>query len=87
MSHTAKSQSIVLDTLDIFGILLDGVGVVETEVTLTTVFLGQSEVDGDGFGVSDVQIAIRFWWETRLHSTSVFTLSQVIDDLLLNETH
>ena len=83
----SQPLDIVLDALDIFGILLDGVGVVETEVTLTTVFLGQSEVDGDGFGMSDVQIAIRLWWKTGLHSTSVLTLSQVIDDLLLNETH
>ena len=39
---------VILDALDILCIFLDGVGIVETEVTDTTVFLGQAEVDGNG---------------------------------------
>ena len=78
---------IVLNALDIFRILLDRVGVVKTEVTDTIVFLGQSEVDGNGLGMSDMQITIGLWWETRLHPTTVLAFCQVIDHFLLNKTH
>ena len=83
----SQPLDIVLDALDVFSILLDGVGVVETKVALTIVFLGQPEVDGDSLGVSDVQIAIGLWWETGLHSASVLTLCQVVDHLLFNEAN
>ena len=77
--------NIVLDALDVFSIFFNGVGVVEAQVALTAVFLGQSEVDGNGFGVSDMQVAVWLWWETGLHSATVLTLCQVIDNFLFNE--
>ena len=76
---------IVLDALDIFRIFLDGVCIIEAEVTHSSVFLGQTEVDGDSLGVSDVQITIGLWWETGLHPASVLTFCQVVDHLLLDE--
>ena len=82
-----KPLDIVLDALDIFCILLNGVGVIEAQITCTTIFLGKSEIDSNSLGVSDVQIAIWLWWETGLQSTSVLTLSQIIDHLLLNEAN
>ena len=78
---------IILNALDIFRILFDWVGVVKTEVTDTVIFLGQSEVDGNGLGMSDVQLPIGLWWETGLHPTAVFAFCQVIDHFLLNKTH
>ena len=81
----AKPLDIVLDTLDIFGILLYWVCVVETQVALTAIFLGKSEVDSNSLGMTDVQIAVWLWWETGLHSASVLTFCQIIDHFLLNE--
>ena len=62
----SEPLDIVLDTLDIFRIFLDRVGVVETEIAGAAIFLGQTEVDGDSLGMTDVQIAIGLWWKTRL---------------------
>ena len=78
---------IVLDALDIFCIFLNGVGVIETEVTLTTVFLGQTEVNGDGFGVTDMQITVWLWWKTGLHPSTILAFCQIVNHLLLDETH
>ena len=83
----AKPLDVVLDTLDIFGVFLDGIRIVETEVTLTTVFLGQTEVDGDGLGVSDVQIAVGLRWETGLEPAAVLTFGEVVDHLLFDEAN
>ena len=82
-----KPLNIVLDALDIFCIFLDRVGVVEAQVALTAIFLGQSEVDGDSFSVSDMQVSVWLWWETGLHSATVLTFGQIIDDFLLNEAY
>ena len=83
----AKPLNIVLDALDIFCIFLNRVCVVETKVTSTAIFLGQTKVDSYSLGMSDMQIAIWLWWETGLHSASVLTLSQIIDYFLLNEAN
>ena len=83
----SQPLDVIFDALDILCIFLDGVGIVETEVTDTTVFLGQTEVDGNGLGMSDVQVAIGLWWEAGLHSAAVLTFCQVIDDFLLNEAN
>ena len=38
--------------------------VVETQVALAAVFLGQAEVDADALGVADMQVAVGFGRET-----------------------
>ena len=86
-SLETKPLDILLDILDKFCILLHGVGIVEAQVALATVFLGQSEVDGNSLGMTDVQIAVWLWWETGLHSASVLTFCQIIDHFLLNEAN
>lgn len=48
-----------IDTL--FGF---GIRIVETEVTTSVVVLGVSEVNGDCFGMSDMEVPIGFGWET-----------------------
>ena len=50
----AEPLDVVLDALDVFGVFLDGVGIVETEVAHAIVALGDAEVEGDGLGVADV---------------------------------
>ena len=43
----------------IFYVLLHRIGIVEAQVAQPAVLLRQPEVDADGFGVADVQIAVR----------------------------
>ena len=40
-------------------IFLGGIGVVHAQVALTGVFGGEAEIQADGFGVADVQVAVR----------------------------
>ena len=83
----SQPLDIVLNAFNIFCIFLDGVCVIETQIALTTIFLGQTEVDSNSLGMSDVQITIGFRWKTGLHSAAVLTLCQVVDHLLFNEAN
>ena len=81
----SQPLDIVLNTLDIFRIFLDGVCVVETEVTDAAVFLGQTEVDGDGLGVAYMQVTVGLGWEACLQATAVLPCFQVFSHNLLYE--
>ena len=63
---------VLLDCIDIFGILLDGIGVVETQIALATVFLCQTEIDADTFGVAYMEVAVRLGRESCLNARSAF---------------
>ena len=77
---------VVFDALDVFCILLLGVGVVKAQITLATVFLGQSEVYGDSLGMTDMQVAVGLRRETGLNPTGILACCQVVFDHLLNKT-
>ena len=47
------------DGIHVFGIFLHRIGIVEAQVAQPAVLLRQPEVDADGLGVADVQIAVR----------------------------
>ena len=55
---------VLLDGVNILGILLDRVCIVEAEVGLSAVFLGKAEIDADTLRMSDVKISVRFRRET-----------------------
>ena len=63
-------MDVLLDCINIFGIFFGGVGVVETQVTLTAELPGCAEIHADGFGVSDVEIAVGLGWETGVYHLS-----------------
>ena len=52
------------------GLFLFGIGVVEAQVAFAAEFGGEAEVQADGFGVADVQIAVRLRGETRVHAAA-----------------
>ena len=54
-----QPADVVLDRLDVFGVLGGGVGVVEAEVGAPPVPGGQAEVEQDRLGVADVEEAVR----------------------------
>ena len=62
---------IVLDRIDVLDVLLDRVGVVEAEVADATEIGGDPEVDADGLGVADVQVAIGLGRKPRDHAAAV----------------
>ena len=82
----AEPLDVVEDVLDILGVFLRGVGVVEPQVADAIELLSHTEVHADGFGVSDMQIAVGLWREARLNASSVFTIGQILLDKLLHET-
>ena len=79
----AEPLDVLLDGVHILGVLFHGVGVVETQVALTTIALCESEVQTDTFGVSDVQIAVGLGRETCLNGVS--GLGDIVFYNLLNE--
>ena len=46
------------DSLDVFDFLLDRVGVVKAQVALAAMLAGDAEVQADGLGVADMQVAV-----------------------------
>ena len=80
-----EPSDIALDGLYILGVLFGRVGVVETEVTNTVVFLGDTEVHTDGFDVADMQVTVRLRRETGLDTSAVHSLREVFLSDLLNE--
>ena len=83
----AKPRNIFLDGIHVLHILLDRVGVIEAEVAETVIFLCNSEIETDGLGVSDVQVAVRFRRETGMHFRSVFAVGQVFLNDFFNKIH
>ena len=54
----AQPFHVFLDGIDIFGVFLGGVGVVETQVAFAAVFFGQPEVQANGFGMAYMKITV-----------------------------
>ena len=78
---------IFFDGVHVLHIFLDRVGVIEAEVAETVIFLGDSEVQTDGLGVADMQVAVRFRRETGVNFRSVFSVSQVSLNDFFNKIH
>jgi hypothetical protein len=62
----AEPPHVLLNRVDVFGVLLGGIGVVEPEIADAAKLLGDAEVEADRLRMADVQIAVRFGWETRV---------------------
>ncbi len=53
------------DRIDVFLLLLLGIGVVETQMAAAAVILRQPEVQADRLGVAEVQVAVGFGRKAR----------------------
>ena len=53
-----EPMDIPLNGVDVFLLFLDRVGVVKSQVALARELLGDTEIQADGLGVTDMQIAI-----------------------------
>jgi hypothetical protein len=64
--------------LDIFGIFGGRVGVIESQVAdATWIFFGNSKVEADGFGMTDMEIPIWFGRKSGDDPTTMFAGSTV----------
>lgn len=59
----AEPLDVADDGIDVFLVFFCWVCVVEAEVAAAVVLGCDCEVERDGFGVSDVEVAVGFWWE------------------------
>ena len=74
-----------LDGVDVFDFLLGRVGVVEAQVALAGEFLGQPEIEADGLGVADVQVAVGLRRKARMDAPGPFAGAHVLVDDLADE--
>ena len=61
----AEPVDVPLDGVDVFLLLLHGIGIVEAKVAAAAVFDGKSEIQADRLGVAEMQIAVRLRWKAR----------------------
>src|SRR5207253_10726277 len=73
------------DGVDVFGLFLLRIRVIEAQVGLAAKLVCQSEVQADGFGVSDMQVAVRLGRKTSLHPPAVLVGLQVFQNDVANE--
>ena len=73
------------DGVDVLGLLCVRVGVVQAQVAEAAEVLRDAEVLDDGFGVADVEIAVRFWGEAGLDAAAVGALLVVAPNDLADE--
>ncbi len=68
------------DRVDILLLFLLGVGVVEAQVGLSAKLLRQPEVQADGLGMADVQVAIGLGRKAGVDAALEFVGLQIVDD-------
>ena len=79
----AQPLYVALYGTHVFDVLLLGICVVHAQVAYTAKFLRNTEVHCDSLGMTYVQVAVRFGWETRLQASAVLTLSKILHNTFL----
>lgn len=67
----AQPRDVLLDGLHKIFVLLLRIGVIEAQVARAAELLRHPEVEADGLGVADVQVAVGLRREPRRHSAAV----------------
>ena len=75
------------DAVDVLLALAGGVGVVQTQVELAAVLVGNGPVDVDGLGAADVQVAVGLRREPGVdgHALELTTLGDVLVNEIMDE--
>ena len=63
----AQPAHVLADGLHVFGLFLGGIGVVKAQIAEAAELLGHAEIETDGLGVPEVQIAVGLRREARVH--------------------
>ena len=75
-----QPADILFDRIDVLDIFLARICVIEPQVAESVEFSGETEIETDGFRMSDVQIAVRLRWKTRVDPAAVLVLLKVLDN-------
>ena len=78
-------MDVALDRLNILGVFLLRVGVVETQVASASKHLGNAKVHAYRLGMANVQVAVGLGRETSVKASAVLTCCQVVGNDLLYE--
>ena len=70
---------VFLDGVDVFVVFFFGIGIIKTQIAQAVINISQTKIQADGFGVADVQIAVRLGRETGLDGC-MFTAFEVFID-------
>ncbi len=83
----AQPVDVLLDGLHVLHIFLGGIGVVHAEVAQATVFFSGAEVDKDGLGMPDVEVAVGFGREAGVdgHTLELPALCDILVDKIMDE--
>ena len=73
----AQPFNVFFDGIDVFVAFFFGVGIVKAQVALPIIDIRQPEIQADGFGVPDVQIAVGLGRKAGLNG-GVFACFQVV---------
>ena len=82
----SKPSDIILDGIHEFLFLGRGIGVIEAQVAgRAGKLLGDSEIETNRFGVSNVEITVGLRGESGMHPASPFTRLQIFRDDISNK--
>ena len=81
----AKPMHVALDRVDVVDVFFLGVRVVEPQVAGATEFFGNAEVETNGLGVANVQIAVRLWRKPCLDTLAIRTDFVVVTNEVTDE--
>ena len=83
----AQPLHVLADGIHIFGVFLDGVGVVEAQVAHAAELARHAEVQADRLGMPQMQVAVGFRRKARVHLTPETTRRVVVHDAGADEVH
>src|SRR5687768_8931505 len=69
---------VFLDGLDVFGVFLRGIRIVEPQVARAAELSGDTEVQADRFRVADMEIAVRLGWKACGHTAGVLAGLEIV---------
>ena len=81
----SEPLQVTLDGLDEVVAFFLGVRVIETQIARASEFTGNTKVQTDRLGMADVQKAVGFRWEARLHPSAIGSLVVIAADKVTNE--
>ena len=76
----AQPLYIFHDRFHIFGIFLQRIRIVKSQIAQTVIFLCRRKIETDGFRVPDVKITVRFRRKTRLYRSVIEIILQIFFD-------
>ncbi len=77
-----QPADVVLDRVHIFGILLHRVGVVEAQIGLAAILFGQTEIEADRLGMTDMEITVGLGGKTRKNRFVGTVVETLFNDFL-----